>query len=120
MRFLPCCHSHPAAASRSTHAVDWPLRARAFMRRLFTTGRRLGAVVALHWEGGDPLLSVSVAVQLRQGLAAFGAAARGSKFVPALDAVAVPVVALVNIASRQRETDGTFQSIGHRQTVARA
>ena len=105
--------SRPAAPSHSAHAVGWPLRARAFVCGLRATRDCCGAVLALRRERGDPLLAVSVAVQLRQRLAALGAAARRAQVAPARNAVAVTVVTLVYLTGRQRETHGAFQRVGH-------
>ena len=75
------------------------------MRSLRTTRGCSTAVVAVCRESRDPLFLGAAPVHLRQGLAALRAAARCTKPVPALDAVAVSVVALVDFAVRQRQAD---------------
>ena len=58
------------------------------------------------------LLSRPVPVGLEQRLAALGAAAR-IEAIPAVDAVAVALVALVHLALGQRQADGALQLRRH-------
>ena len=67
------------------------------MRSHRAARRRLSAVLAAHLKGGDGSLSRPVPVGLGQRQAALGAAA-GIEANPAVDAVAVALVALVHLA----------------------
>ena len=113
MRRQSCPRPDPAAARLSAHAGGWPLLAHRLVRSLRTTRNHLTAVVAVCRESRDPLFLGPAAVHLRQRLAALGAAARCTKPVPAFDAVAVPVVALVHLTLGQRQADGALESVVH-------
>eukprot|EP00964_Phaeocystis_antarctica_P007744 scaffold4170_cov63-Phaeocystis_antarctica.AAC.19 len=70
-------------------------------------------MVAVGLKGSNRPLSCPASVGLGQRLAALGAAAR-VEAVPALDAVAVALVALVHLVLGQCHAHGTYQGICHR------
>ena len=105
-------HSRPAAASLSPCAGGGPLRTGAQVQGHCAARRRLGAVVADSLEGGNCPLSRPAAAAILDWLAALRAAA-GVEGVPARDAVAVTLVALVHLALGQHQAHAALQLRRH-------
>ena len=92
------------AASRCSQ----PLRTHLQMLRHRAARRGLAAVLAARLKGSDRPLCHPVPVGWRQWLAALRAAAGLMKAVPAVDAVAVALVALVHLALGQRQANAAL------------
>eukprot|EP00964_Phaeocystis_antarctica_P110909 scaffold75250_cov63-Phaeocystis_antarctica.AAC.3 len=114
MRRLLRHNSRPPTASRSRRAEVGSLWAHAQVRRHRAARRGLAAVLAAPLEGSDRPLSRPAPVGLGHRHAALGAAARLLEAVPAVGAVAVALVALVDDALGQRQADTALQGLRHR------
>eukprot|EP00964_Phaeocystis_antarctica_P117699 scaffold81508_cov60-Phaeocystis_antarctica.AAC.2 len=91
-----------------------PLRAHDQMRCHPAARRGLAAVLAARLKRSDRPLSYPVPVGLGQRLAALRAATGLMKAVPAVDAVAVALVALVHLALGQRQANAALDRACHR------
>ena len=81
------------------------------MGRFRAARRGHAAVLAAPRKGRNRALSCAVPVGLGYRLTALGAAARLLKAIPAAYAVAMPLVALVHLALRQREADWALEAL---------